>query len=240
MAVSPRVEGVAGVVGVHQVDPPGRGQYPLHQSLQRFPSRPGMAGVEHEPGPQVAYLFPQPSNVIHSSGGGEVAGSGVLDQNRDIRVELPKGLPPPSEALGQVAPSCHVPAMDHHPRRSDRRSRLAGVRQDPSAGNPDPARLGHHIHQIGGVHIDGDRGGGQFIGVFSGRRLLPAAGVGQKHLENVGAYRPGIGQRRPVGKMRPDRRRAIQRRPPGPRGPCGRGNGCSPPTPLRPAPTNPR
>src|SRR5699024_3955971 len=98
MPIRPGVEGIPGVVGVHQVDPPGDGPHLLHDLTQVDPTGVGVTGVQAE-ADGVATLdaadrLPEPVDRLQPAGHGVVTAGGVLDEHRDGHVQTVDALAP--------------------------------------------------------------------------------------------------------------------------------------------------
>src|SRR5690606_2120809 len=106
VAVGAGVEGVAAVVGVDEVDPPGHRADPLDESGELLAAGVEVAGVEAEPDLRAAvgreHRGPQLLEALHAAGHRAVAARRVLDEHGDLGIEPCDALAPVVEPDGRV------------------------------------------------------------------------------------------------------------------------------------------
>jgi hypothetical protein len=190
MPVLTRVELVAGVVAVHQVDAAGDRHDLLDRAGQLDPRRVGMAGVQAEPDiTGAADHVPEPGDVVERACHGPVAARRVLDQQRNRPRDLVDRLGPVEQPVLRVVLGRHVPAVHDKALGADRGGRLELLLDDGPARVPDPVVGARQVHRIGrvDVHIDPRVFPGllDLRGVAGDDRRLPVLRVAEEELRNV-------------------------------------------------------
>ena len=177
--------------------------------------RPGVAGVEHEAGAELADRVPQPGDRVEVAGHGVAAAGGVLDEQRQREAAVLRlvgeGLAPVVDADGGVVLGQHVAAVHDHPEGADRRGRLRVLGEQLAAGDADPVVGRRHVEHVRRVDDDHDvarraarrrpgRGFGALVALRVGQEDLHAVGV---HLRRPG-QRPAVVELVVVGQAGAD------------------------------------
>ena len=162
MPVGAGVERVPGIVRVHQVDPAGRGQHPLHQTVELLSPGVGVTGVQAEadgvPTVGAAHRIPESGQLGHTPGHRLVPAGGVLDEDRHGGIKLVHRLAPVVEPDLLIVGGEHVPAVHHHADRADLGSGVDLLLHQLPAGNADPVVRGRHVQHVRRMHHERDPG----------------------------------------------------------------------------------
>jgi hypothetical protein len=129
--VGARVERVARVVGVDQVDPAGDGLHPVDDAEQSSPPAWAWQVSRQKPASNSPHDVPQPGQRVEPAGARVVAAGGVLDQDRQREAAAVLGV---ANVLRQLS----KPASMSPPGPRDRRVRSAPSRRS----RPPPGRAG--------------------------------------------------------------------------------------------------
>src|SRR5271166_4667692 len=136
--VAARPRRVLGVVAVHQVDAAGDALDALDGVDQRLARRPGVAGIQAEADTAVADVVPKPSDGVEVTGHRVITAGGVLQVDRNFRLQLVERLTPALEAFVEVAVLGDVAAVHDHRGSAYLGSRVTGVLQDFARRDPHP------------------------------------------------------------------------------------------------------
>ena len=188
--VSARVERVARVVAVHQVDPAGDRLHPVDGVREVDAGRVGVAGVEAEPdlaavgGGHVGDRLPEPRDRVKGAGHRAVAARGVLDEQRQRPLDLLDGLDPVGDALCRVDVAGDVAAVHDEPLGADGRGGLQVLVEQLPARDAYPVVDGRHVDHVRGVDVDvhARRGVGvaERAGIAAGDRPGPSSPAGRR------------------------------------------------------------
>src|SRR4029453_7140011 len=112
MPVAARVEWVARVVGMDEIDPPGDRLHPADDAVQVLAAGMRVTCVEHEADVVTADRVPQPRDCIQPPSHRVVAASSVFDEDRTAHLYPFDGLAPVVEADLRVILLEYVTGMD--------------------------------------------------------------------------------------------------------------------------------
>jgi hypothetical protein len=160
-----------------------------------------VASVENETGTKVADHLPQTSDRFHPSTNGVVSTSSVLDEDGDLGVQLQEGFSPSGICLGQWSLPGDVTSMDDDCGGADLDRGFAGLTQNPARGNPDARGLRHDVDQVGGVDVERQGLSANLFRIRTGVGPLPALGIAQEYLNDVGIAGLRLGKRIPAIDM---------------------------------------
>ncbi len=186
VSVPARIEGVAGIVAVNEIDPARGLQHPADEFISRLAARPGVASVKDKTGIQVSNHLPEPGNRFDSSGDRVVATGGVLDQDGNLGFQLQQRFSPARIGIRQRTIPGEMAAMNNYSGGADFDRRFARLGQDAPRGNPDTRGFGHDVDQVGSMDVDRERVLTKLGGVGPGVGLLPALGITKEDLDDVG------------------------------------------------------
>ena len=200
MPVGAGVEGVARVVGVHEVDAPGDGQHPLDDVTEVVAAGVGVAGVEAEADLVTAGCradgIPQTGDRLEPACHGVVPTRGVLDEQRHRQVEAVDALAPVVEPDRSVLVLAEVAAVHDDPLCADLGGGVQVLLEELAARDPHPVVRRRDVDRVGRVDVQVDPG-------ILGRSLEGRGAPGVRHDRALVALRVAeedLREGRPTGE----------------------------------------